>query len=171
MSTTNALALALVLVAACAREERDRPSTAPAADSMASPMETVGGLQASRTDVGLVADLLTATRHRDSLTVTIRFRNAESDTLSYTLAERGGAYPGLRLTAGGREWPLAREPDGDLAAPSEFEASLGPGDSELWRATFQAPPGSVQTFDLEMPGVERFSDVPIQEGEPEEGEP
>jgi hypothetical protein len=165
MSRTTALGLALVLVAACAREEPARSSTEPAADSMASPMETVGGLQARRTDVGLVADLLSATRQRDSLTVTIRFRNAGSDSIAYTMADGGGGYPAVRLTAGGRDWPLAREPDGDPAAPRQFEASLGPSDSQLWRATFQAPPRSVGTFDLEMPGVERFSDVPIEDEE------
>ena len=30
-------------------------------------------------------------------------------------------------------------------------------------ATFEAPPRTVGTFDLEMPGVERFSDVPIED--------
>lgn len=165
MTTSTGLALGLILLAACGREEPAPPPEAPAAESIASPMPTVGGLQARRAEVGLVADLLTATRRGGTLTVTVRFRNAGTDTLSYTLVDGDGAYPGVRLTAGGRDWPLAREPDGELAAPRQFEASLGPGGSQLWRATFQAPPRTVETFDLELPGVERFSDVPIQDEE------
>jgi hypothetical protein len=74
--------------------------------------------------------------------------------------------PGARLTAGGRTWPLARGPDGELAAPASFEASLAPGQSRLWRATFVAPPPSVRRFDLELPGVLPFTDVPIRDEEP-----
>jgi len=177
---TSRLALVLTTFAACGGEERRPPTPAPietpardsaaapietaARDSVASPIETVGGIQARRTEVlGMVADLLSAVREGGTLTVSVRFRNAGSDSLSFTLSGEGRGGHGLRLTAGGRTWPLAREPDGDPAAPARFEASLAPGQSKLWRASFVAPPRSVHTFDLEMPGVIPFTDVPIRD--------
>jgi len=174
------LALALVTFAACGGEERPPAPAVPGAardsvaapaetftrDSVASPIESVGGLQARRTEVlGIVADLLSAVREEGTLTVAVRFRNAGSDSLSFTLSMEG-AGAGPRLTAGGRTWPLAREPDGDPAAPARFEASLAPGGSRLWRASFVAPPRSVHAFDLELPGVLPFADVPIRDDDP-----
>ncbi len=143
---------------------RDTATRASAAgDSMAVPLATIGGLQARRTDAGLVADLLSATRAESRLVVTVRFRNATTDTLAFALPAQGGAYPGTRLTAGGRAWPLAREEDGDVAAPAEFDIVVAPGQSRLWRAEFVAPPGEVPSFDLRMPGVATFVDVPIRD--------
>jgi hypothetical protein len=159
-------ALALALLAACGRGEAPAPAPVPqpatTRDSVASEIRTVGGLQARRTDVlGIVADLLSATCEEGTLTVGIRFRNAGSDSLSITIP----AEEGVRLTAGDRDWPVAREEDGELAITKTFVAELAPGNSRLWRASFVAPPRAVHSFDLELPGVQPFTDVPITDVE------
>ena len=164
-------ALVALGLAACGREEpAPRPETPPlsetarrAHDTTLVPIATIGGLQARRADVGLVADLLSANREEGVLAVTIRFRNATTDTVAFALPSEGGRYPGVRLSAGGRDWPLTREPDGDPGAPLEFDVAVAPGQSRLWRGVFAAPPASVHAFDLEMPGVERFVEVPIRD--------
>lgn len=171
MTARVVLAAVLALALACRGEEPalppvPAPPAAPAAaprDTVPVPIATIGGLQARRTDSGLVADLLSAVREEGRLAVTVRFRNAGTDTLAFELSADGGRYPGVRLTAGGRDWPLTREPDGDPAAPASFDIAVLPGQSRLWRGTFAAPPLSVHAFDLEMPGVETFLAVPIRD--------
>ena len=151
---------------ACGREQapQPRPAAAPAAvRDTAVPIATVGGLQARRTDTGLVADLLSANRGEGRLAVTVRFRNAATEPLAFQLSSEGGRYPGVRLTAGGRAWPLSRDEEGDPGAPRDFDIVVEPGQSRLWRGVFAAPPASLHAFDLEIPGVETFVDVPIRD--------
>jgi len=164
-------ALVALGLAACGREEpAPRPETPPlsetarlARDTTLIPMATIGGLQARRTEAGLVADLLSANREEGVLAVTIRFRNAITDTIAFALPSEGGRYPGVRLTAGGQEWPLSHESDVEPGTTSEFDIVVAPGQSRLWRGVFAAPPASIRAFDLEMPGVERFVEVPIRD--------
>lgn len=165
------LALGLAALPSCgsdAPEPSEAPAAAhPAIDTVASPIRTVGGIQAVRTEVtGIVADLLSATREGGLLTVTVRFRNAGSDSLAFAMPGEAGSYPDVRLVAGGETWPIVRGEDGDLAAPATFEAHLAPGDSQLWRASFVAPPSTVRDFDLQLPGVEQFTAVPILDEPP-----
>lgn len=146
-------------------------STAPSpADSSPSPSPgppptTVGGIVAAWTDVdGVVADLLLAVRREGRLTVTIRFRNTSEATRR--LAIPGDYDSDWRLVAGGRDWRLAREADGDpLATEPLDDRVLLPGQTALWRGTFVAPPPGVHAFRLEVPGVEPFEDVPIADRE------
>ena len=172
-------AFAPLILSGCGQEE---PAPAPPAVGEEIPprFATVGGIQARDTEFpGLVADLLMASRAQGRLTVAVRFRNAGTDTVRFALASDGGTYPLVRLEAGGRAWPIARNDDGEPEAPGTFERSLDPGQSMLWRAVFEAPPPGITAFDLTMPGLSSpFEDVPIVDrpGEPtaaeqiEEGE-
>ncbi len=153
----------------------DRPPDAPGADSVAAPDSverpevsslgqpaSVGGLQARRTVVpGVMADLLDARREEGALLVTIRFRNSSESEADLPAAAAG--YAGWSLRAGEREWPLLRDEGGELRASGELPARLAPAESRLWRGEFQAPPPDVETFALEIPGVEPFEGVPIQD--------
>lgn len=158
---------------ACGQEEARRtaaPASTPPAirESIAPVIQSVGGLQARTTETpGLVADLLSARREEGLLIVTVRFRNAGSDTLAVALPTGAGTYPGLRLEAGGRAWTIARDAWGEPMAPETFERTLAPGESMLWRGSFEAPPRSATAFDLAMPGVvQPFDDVPIHDPPP-----
>lgn len=157
----RALILLAVVLPGCGRDREPPPTQTPPEIALpAEPkVETIGGLQARRGDLaGLVADLVSAQREKGLLTITVRFRNAGTDTLRFEIPSDGGTYPGVRLTAGGRAWPIAR----DESDPKEFARTLAPGQSTVWRASFQAPPRATTTFDFEMPRVrEPFQDVPI----------
>lgn len=165
-SRSLTLLAGLVLVA-CDREPAPLPpatSTPPAIErSTESGIASIGGIQARRTEVrDVVADLLTARREGDLLTVTIRFRNAGTHSVRVEIPVVGGSHPGLRLSAGGEEWPIARDEKGGLLATQELARTLGAGQSMLWWGSFRAPPPTVGSFDLAMPGVEGpFRDVPI----------
>ena len=161
LSTVLAL---LATLTACGGDEP--PETPPAARESVPPnIPTVGGIQARDTEIaGLVADLVTATRQEGRLTVAVRFRNTGTDTLPFSITADGGTYPSVRLLAGGRAWPIARDEAGDLQAPESFERRLAPGQSMLWRAVFEAPPPEIGRFDLAMPGLRvPFRDVPIND--------
>ncbi|MDX1661760.1 MAG: hypothetical protein R3326_08220 [Gemmatimonadota bacterium] len=154
-------ALALV---ACSDSDGRRSvgrDAAPAAPARTDPApESVGGIAAVRTDVGgVVADLLTAERADGRLTVAIRFRNTAGRGRRVEIPD--DYESGWRLEAGGRDWPLATEPDGDPLANEPPRRVLEPAQSALWRGTFVAPPRDVKTFRLEVPGVRPFEDVPI----------
>lgn len=126
--------------------------------------QSVGGIAAVRTDVhGVVADLLTADRENGRLTVAVRFRNHSEAPRRIEVADDYGER--WRLVAGGRDWPLMREPDGDPAATDPPRRTLKPAQTALWRGTFVAPPAGVTTFRLEIPGVQTFEEVPIADVE------
>lgn len=159
--------LVVVALGACSDVDR-RPAPEPSEET-ASPartdpaVETVGGVAAARTDVhGVVADLLAAEREGGRLTVSVRFRNTTEAT--HRIEIEGDYDERWRLEAGGRRWSLMREPEGDLDATDPPRRALKPGQSALWRGTFEAPPPEVTTFRLEVPGVRPFEEVPITDG-------
>jgi hypothetical protein len=161
--------LAVLAPAAC---DRDEPTPAPPAirESIPARLLSVGGIQVRETETpGVVADLLTASRAEGYLTIAVRVRNTGTDTVRFAIPSDGGTYPSVRLEADGRFWSIARDEAGSLQAPGDFDRALDPGESMLWRAVFEAPPRSVTSFDLSMPGLRvPFQDIPITE-EPAEG--
>ncbi|HUP21106.1 MAG TPA: hypothetical protein VM778_14310 [Gemmatimonadota bacterium] len=142
-------------------------STPPAAsvsipDSAGRERESVGGLQAQDTQViGVMADLVSADREEGVLKVTIRFRNSARGTLPLPVE------PNLRdsaLEAGGRPWPILRDPGGVARSSVELPDSLRPSESRIWRGEFAAPPRDVTEFDFTVPGVDPFTAIPIRDG-------
>lgn len=154
---------ALAAALSCgAPPEPGATSTPPAAEVRAT--QSVGGLQGRRTRVrGVVADLVSAERAGNVLVVTLRFRNSAQDTLPLPVSP---GLEGAAVVAGGRTWPLARNERGAPRAGSALPESLAPAETRVWRGEFAAPPPEVETFDLEIPGVDRFTAVPIRDRGP-----
>lgn len=125
------------------------------------PPETIGGLQARWSPTpGVVADLLTAERRDGVLAVTIRLRNTSARNAVVELETDGGTYRSWSLTVGGREYPLLRDGDGPRI-PETVSDTLAPGETKTWHGRFRSPPPAAERFDLAIPGMRPFTDVPI----------
>lgn len=137
------------------------------AASGAAPAAATGSvLQSQEVDAtpGLVAELTEATRKEGVLTVKVRFRNSGTEDNVYHGFETGhGDYSRFYVTAGDQKYFVLKDSEGAPLAPKYLDVNLDAGQTSTWWAKFPAPPASETTFDLIMPDVTPFEDVPIRD--------
>jgi hypothetical protein len=94
------------------------------------------------------------------LTVRVRFYNEGSDPARLTI-DPSNAYESFFMTVGGEKLFILKNDDGELEAKKPLEVDLKPGKMESWWAKFPAPPPDTEAFDLEIPPIAPFRNVPI----------
>jgi len=100
----------------------------------------------------------------DDGALTVRFRFYNDGPAPARLAiDPASAYESFYLEVGGEKLFILRDEDGDLAAKKPLELDLKPGKMESWWAKFPVPAADTETFDLEIPPVATFRDVPIDD--------
>lgn len=107
----------------------------------------------------LVAVIYEASRDDGVLTVRLRFYNDGSEPARLTIdPTRTCEAFFVRI---GREELYILKDDGELEAKESMEVDLEPGKMESWWANFPAPPLDSKVFDLEIPPIALFTNVPI----------
>jgi len=169
------IALAIVGIAACGgggNEAADQGETTAgkvtdetvAASAPATAAADAGGavLQTQETNAsGLVAELTEATRKEGVLTVKVRFRNTGTAEVYNNFETNHGGYQLFYVTAGEQKYFVLKDAEDAPLAPVYLTVNLDPGATMTWWAKFPAPPATETTFDLIMPDVTPFEDVPI----------
>lgn len=135
------------------------------ADAAAPAQPAAGGtIQTREVDAtpGLVAELIEATRKDGVLTIKVRFRNVGSEQLYKSFETDHGDYSRFYLTAGDQKFFVLKDSEGAPLAPQYLRVQLEPNQTMTWWAKFPAPAGQA-TFDLVMPDLVPFEDVPIRD--------
>jgi len=109
---------------------------------------------------GVVADLTEATRKEGVLTVKVRFRNTGTESVSESFTTFSD-YSSFYVTAGEQKFFILEDAEGAPLAPKDLYVSLDAGETTTWWGKFPAPPATETTFDLVVPNVTPFEDVPI----------
>lgn len=147
--------------------ETAAPSTEagePAA-STAVPAQAGVVIQAQETNVpGVVAELTEASREDGVLTVKVRFRNGGTEKQWKNIETGHGDYGLFYLTAGEQKHFILKDTEGEPLAPRYLNLDLEPGAQHTWWAKFPAPAATIREFDLIIPDVLPFEDIPITEG-------
>lgn len=184
-----ALLLTILALAACSSEpavQRDSSESGPATASetgatSGEEMGTVGStgtvapaattgpavvIQSQEVDAtpGLVAEMIEAKRKEGVLTIKVRFRNTGSESAWHNFETGHGDYSLFYVTAGDQKFLVLKDTEGAPLAPKYLNVSLETGQTLTWWAKFPAPPAGEATFDLIIPDIPPFEDIPITSG-------
>jgi hypothetical protein len=96
------------------------------------------------------------------LTVRIRFYNDGAEPARLTVDPTAG-YETFFVRVGGERLLILKDEDGELEAKEPLEVDLKPGKVESWWAKFPAPPSGARAFDLEIPPIAPFANVPLED--------
>lgn len=112
---------------------------------------------------GLVAELTEATRKDGVLTIKVRFRHTGPERVYHSFETDHGRYSRFYVTAGDQKYFVLKDSEGAPLAPQYLRVDLEPNLTMTWWAKFPAPPAGQATFDLVMPDLVPFEDVPIRD--------
>lgn len=140
-----------------------------AAAAPASPAPSPGGNTAAKVQEtkwpGIVAEVSEFRRKGNALTAKIRFSNRGT-----TRAQPDFYYSESYLLDGNnRKYEVLKDDKGSYLAalrsgyPDRWYDGIEPGTSQTIWMKFSAPPASVTTATLQVPGMEPFEDLPIQD--------
>jgi hypothetical protein len=118
-----------------------------------------GGLQ-SRTipNSPFVAVVHQATVDDEVLTLRIRFYNGGNEPAELAFDP---VYDSTFVSIGGEKLFILRDDDGELDAKEPLDETVQAGEMESWWARFPAPPAGTTSFDLDIPPIEPFRNVPL----------
>lgn len=111
-------------------------------------------------DTPLVAVIHEATRDDGVLTLRLRIYNDGAEPARLTI-DPSNAYESFFVKVGEEKLSILKDEDGELEAKEPLEIDLKPGKMESWWAKFPAPSADSETFDLEIPPIATFTNVPI----------
>ncbi|HYO46430.1 MAG TPA: hypothetical protein VEY33_07045 [Gemmatimonadota bacterium] len=111
-------------------------------------------------DTPLVAVIHEATRDDGVLTLRLRFYNDGVEPARLTIDPTSDSEP-FFVQVGPEKLFILTDEDGELDAKEPLEVDLKPGQMESWWAKFPAPAADTKTFDLEIPPIATFTNVPI----------
>ncbi len=140
-------------------EAKGGPEAATAVAPAAAPTTTIQTQEANVP--GLAAELTEATREEGVLTVKVRFRNQGAEPIHHSFETGHGDYSYFYVTAGDQKYFILKDAEGAPLAPKYLTVDLDPGATTTWWGKFPAPPSTETMFDLVMPDVTPFEDVPI----------
>jgi hypothetical protein len=143
-----------------ARRRQDLMHTSAACDLGCSEHEGIQTRPISGTS--LVGVVHQASVDDGILTVRLRFYNDGAETARLTIDPTAG-YEGFFVQVGGEKLLIVKDEEGELEAKEPLEVDLKPGKVESWWAKFPAPPAGTEAFDLEIPPVATFRDVPLED--------
>lgn len=108
----------------------------------------------------LVGVVYQANREDGVLTLRLRLYNDGSEPARLTI-DPTSAYEAFFVRVGGEKLHILKGEDGELEAKESLEVDLEPGHMESWWANFRAPSLDSKAFDLEIPPIDPFRDVPL----------
>lgn len=160
--------------AAAPAEAAEPPAAAsPEAPAAAAPIAPAGPAPAAVLAVqetkwpGLVAELTEFRRKGSTLTAKVRFRNTGSEDANPDVYLKE-VY--LMDLAAGKKYEALRDQEGTYIGSlrqgwdDRWYETVKPGQTMTIWVKFPAPPPEVRAMTLQVPGVQPFEDVPIQEG-------
>ncbi|CAN5867651.1 hypothetical protein BH20GEM1_BH20GEM1_15910 [soil metagenome] len=98
----------------------------------------------------------------DVVTMRLRFYNDGSEPARLTI-DPLSAYESFYLQVGREKLFIRKDDDGELDAKEPVEMELKPGKMETWWAKFPAPSAGTEAFDLEIPPVATFRNIPLED--------
>jgi hypothetical protein len=98
----------------------------------------------------------------DVLTLRFRFYNDGSEPARLTI-DPTSAYESYFVQVGREKLFILKNEDGELDAKESLSSDLKPRKMETWWAKFPAPPAGTEAFDLEIPPVASFRNIPLED--------
>lgn len=150
-----------------ARQERRDQRWEKAARRSGDPCELgcgdYGGRQTREVPDSPLVAVLHGTKLDDGvLTVRLRFHNKGSEPARLAI-DPSSAYESFFVKVGDERLFILKDEDGELEAKARLEVDLKPGTMETWWAKFPAPAPETKAFDLEIPPIAPFRNVPLSD--------
>ena len=111
-------------------------------------------------DTPLVGVVYQANRENGVMTLRLRFYNDGSEPARLTI-DPSSDHEAFFVRVGQEKLFILKDEDGELEAKEPLELDLKPGKMESWWAKFPAPAADAEAFDLEVPPIATFTNVPI----------
>jgi hypothetical protein len=98
----------------------------------------------------------------DVVTLRLRFYNDGSEPARLTI-DPTSDYESFYVQVGREKLFIRKDDDGELDAKEPLEEEIKPGKMETWWARFAAPPDGTEAFDLAIPPVGTFRNIPLED--------